>query len=308
YAEHTTLNKEKMIRSFNENLSSIKIMSGIFVKQKKKNNRNSLKDLNESYISLVFLNGISADDPAGLSKHIKENRELFLPLILLKILMNDSSDTNQKKDYLFDKLMLDRVLSSAFEQWGHNFEKIIEEINLVKILSRDLELYSPAVLESPSKTKQTYTRERMLIEKIFSGKDYLTYLNYNDFNGVKYYSKERFENLISWIFTLENLMKIRDLIFSGTGKAKKVSEKRINTSEYLKEFKKSEIFYSNIWDASGKTGYKAEELKEIFTPGKESVKRMEKITSSGKKKTERAGNNEKNAKNVKRKIVTRRSK
>ncbi|MGE5807370.1 MAG: alpha-amylase family glycosyl hydrolase, partial [Ignavibacteria bacterium] len=308
YAEHTTLNKEKIIRSFNENLSSIKIMSGIFVKQKKKNNRNSLKDLNESYISLVFLNGISTDDPAGLPKHIKENRELLLPLILLKILMNDSSDTNQKKDYLFDKLMLDRVLSSAFEQWGHNFEKIIEEINLVKILSRDLELYSPAVLESPSKTKQTYNRERMLIEKIFSGKDYLTYLNYNDFNGVKYYSKERFENLISWIFTLENLMKIRDLIFSGTGKAKKVSEKRINTSEYLKEFKKSEIFYSNIWDASGKTGYKAEELKEIFTPGKEPIQRRKEITSFGKKKTERAGNNEKNAKNVKRKIVTRRSK
>ena len=306
-AEHTSLNREKMIASFGEHLSAIRIISGISSKKKSEKNKSISKDLTKEAVSLVFLDQTNSSDSSGLPGHIKENREIFLPLILSKILLNESSETGHKRIYLFDKLMLDKVLFSAFEQWGHSFEKIIEEINLVKILSIEPELYNPDPPGSDLKQKNPFSKEKILIDKIFAGNDLLSYLNYNEFNGIKYYSKERFENLINWIFTLEILMMTRDGIFNGSLRAQtagKILKKKkaggiINSAEYLRKLKNSRQIYLNIIEASGNSGYKLEELKKFFSSVPESIKG--KKPPAPKKKAERTRKNEEKAKGDKRK-------
>jgi len=304
HAEHTAFNRDNMLKMFKEELTSLRVMTRIFENKK---NKNIIKDTNKNAASLVFFDG---SDSAGTSGNIKENREFFFPLILLKLLINDSSDKNQVKDYLFDKLMLDKVLFSALEQWGHNFEKIIGEVSMIKVLASDPELYDSSIRELRPKTNIASQSEKVLVDRIFSGKNHLAYLNFNEFNGVKYYSKERFENLINWIFTLDNLLKIRKQIFDGTGTHKtstkkealeKIFAKGANITEYLKEFKKSRQFYSSILAASEKAEYIMEKLKMIFEPVPEPTKKRKKVPDVGKKKIERNDKNEKKAKGVKRK-------
>jgi glycosidase len=303
YAEHTSFNRDNMLKVLNEELISLRIMTKIFENLKK----NSSKDSNKASASLVFYNG---KDEAGISKPIKENREFFFPLMLLKVLINDSSDNNYRKEYLLDKLMLDKVLISAFEQWGHNFERITEEIDLLKILTLNPELYDPSSREYRPNTNRTPLNEKILIDRIFSGKNNLAYLNFNEFQGIKYYSKERFENLINWIFTLESLIMIRNLIFNGKGlntvskvkeTGKGIMPQGEKIKEYMKEYKKSQQFYSKILAASEKAEYKMEKLKMIFEPVQGPNKKTGKALGVEKKKIERFGKNEKKAKGDKRK-------
>ena len=56
------------------------------------------------------------------------------------------------------------------------------------------------------------TIESIILNKIFDSGYIRDYLNYNEYDGIFYYSKERFEILMDWMFTLNNLTSLRNFL------------------------------------------------------------------------------------------------
>ena len=59
------------------------------------------------------------------------------------------------------------------------------------------------------------------------------YIGLNEYEGIKYFNKERFENLINWIFTLTSL--------TSSGRKAKTS-----VDEQIKELQKNYKFFKKI--------------------------------------------------------------
>jgi len=77
------------------------------------------------------------------------------------------------------------------------------------------------------------------------------YLGVNQFENVWYYSKENFEELLNWIFTFYGLELMKN------------DNYEIITRKFDQLFKK----YFEIIEASKKSEYKLEQLKEKLTKG-----------------------------------------
>ncbi|MDP4116063.1 MAG: alpha-amylase family glycosyl hydrolase [Bacteroidota bacterium] len=161
----------------------------------------------------LFLYHDKKNDPKWL-KHLKITNKfiskdnllhlisLILPLVIFK--------KEYFKEYLFseyklfDDLLLDNVLFESFERIGNNYEYLYSDLHLLKIL-----IYNYDKLVSNSKMisgklikKKTITNA--LLTFIAEDMEARNYLIVNEYQGVKYFNKERLEYLLDW-FVFINL-------------------------------------------------------------------------------------------------------
>ena len=83
------------------------------------------------------------------------------------------------------------------------------------------------------------------------------YIALNEHEGIKYFNKERFENLINWLFTLTSLTSYE-------------RKTKVSIDEQIKELQKNYKFFKKIKKASTDSGYKFNYLLSLFE--KEKVK------------------------------------
>ena len=132
----------------------------------------------------------------------------------------------------------------------HNSEKIYEQAALIKLLAVEWNEY--ILSENNSKSE--------FIQKLFYGLS-AEYLNVNEFEGIKYFSKERMEQLLNWSFTANSFNYLRRSNKHGSAKN---SETRTSfITDFKKEFKYSFEFFDKLKIASDKSGYKVEEFLKI---------------------------------------------
>ena len=231
--KHQPLDKEKILRTLEKDMKMWRSLSLII--EKEKNKKNLQKWFSDALSCLVLFN----------ENNSKENRDILLPLLVLSEIIKGFNDNN-----IFNELRLGKPVDEALLSMKHNSEKIYEQAALIKLLAVEWNEY--ILSENNSKSE--------FIQKLFYGLS-AEYLNVNEFEGIKYFSKERMEQLLNWSFTANSFNYLRRSNKHGSAKN---SETRTSfITDFKKEFKYSFEFFDKLKIASDKSGYKVEEFLKI---------------------------------------------
>lgn len=264
HIENIPLDKEEIIKNIKLDLTGAKHFSEVWNRTlQETKTKKSLKKINDS---LALFNSSAL-----------QNRQV---LFMITITKNLNSKIPHKIDHenIFDRLWIGKKLSEFFEKLHYSHEVKERNIALIKCLSLQVDLlnldlsgkkWKPAK-EQKSKVNSEDAEmkiESILLNKIFDSIYMRDYLNYNEYDGIYYYSKERFENLMEWMFTLNNIsFTTRLLADKSLFKKKKIDEdydKEIGKKIILNVKKNYELF-SNLKKASDETGYKVDDLIHSF--------------------------------------------
>ncbi len=215
-------------------------------------------------------------------------------LFITSVFKNLNRSEAQAGENIFDRLWLGKKLSEIFESWHYNHETKERIILLIKCLSLSPDLWKLELNgESNKKTKRKIatskkeqlqsvgngseeseiTVEQKLLNKLFDSYVVREYLNYNEYDGIFYYSKERFENLLDWLFTLNSIKLVKEIFKEEPNlkvkKVKKDKDTDIDTLKkqrvkFLNQMKIDFEFYTKLKAASEATGYKVDDLLKSF--------------------------------------------
>ncbi len=187
------------------------------------------------------------------------NLDTYLIAGILKIVLAFTENLN---NILFDKLFLKDSITEILKNSSHKLDDIDREVYLVKIFISRNEL--PGM--------KLFLKEitpDVFISNLLGRKDICDYIFLNEFEGVFYYNKERFENLIRWLFNLALLNFGKDLVIENLPIDKKsaggIKKKYNAANDYKKFIKEAETIAAKILDASDASVYKVKDLKIILS-------------------------------------------
>ncbi|MCL5030274.1 MAG: alpha-amylase family glycosyl hydrolase [Bacteroidetes bacterium] len=140
---------------------------------------------------------------------------------------------------MFDKLYFTKPLFEVFKSSNQNIEKIYQSIGLIKALISKNDF----IIKELAKRKADSLK---FITDLISGKEACDYILLNEFEGTIYFNKERFEDLLDWLFVSMNVF----------GK---------NYSKLSLSASKSFSFFEKIKASSGKANYKLAALKTLLS-------------------------------------------
>ncbi|MBN1637963.1 MAG: hypothetical protein JW866_03285, partial [Ignavibacteriales bacterium] len=189
--------KEELIRDFLKIESLNKILQQDFPSEKNIFN----KKLNKSVQLSIGVNYRENMLIAGILFLCKQIKEIF-------------SDNENLKNIWFDLLMLSIPIKNILSRLGRSNNDIENDITLIKILLEfDFEVFDVRNIRVTNNNKITKTFiDQMLFEnkldefeKLLENDFVKNYININYHEGIMYYSKELFENLVDWLFTLSLL-------------------------------------------------------------------------------------------------------
>jgi len=132
----------------------------------------------------------------------------FINLIFLKQFINKKSKS-EKIDFIFDELLLSKPIFNILQRQSNKFS-IHQRIELIKILLRSFLLNNTKSAKSSGskKVKQTVSAGiekaeiNTIINLLLAEKKVHNFLRINEFEGITYFNKERFEELARWLLLL----------------------------------------------------------------------------------------------------------
>ena len=177
--------------------------------------------------------------------HKEENESGIRTLIQLIILHNIFQHSTMHN--LFDQIDTYRILSNSLRSSGISEDKLHNTILLVKSLTGNdkYHLWTETKLFGSDKENQV-----IYVSDLFFGQNVTTYLNINEYRGIKYFSKENFETLLEWLFLLS---------LAGMFKKKKIKERTV-----LEKIKTHYSFFETLRQKANESGYKIVNIKELL--------------------------------------------
>lgn len=186
---------------------------------------------------------------------------LFMVLKQMREMFGKEGEIN-RRNYL-NKLLLDVPVHQILQHLGRGEHEIFSEITLLNILLEcDSDLFEVSDLRTELSTTnenkeiKDYLKKQKLndFSKTINDEYVKTYLGVNQHNGVWYYSKENFEDLVDWCASIELV---------------KLDEKRFLDEELLTRMKNIFILNKYLKDASTRSGYRLEVLENMISGDKE---------------------------------------
>ncbi len=229
----------------------------------------------------------SAEDVSvefDFQKRNLNNDLLFAYLIIDKIIL--LAKNSKTASEIIDQLLLKKVLYDFIASTNYEQNNINNKINLIFVLmdeeikniyQSDFGLMKNGKKEIISNFKTIKTDKENInarfIQKIFNNKAAKSFLNVNTFEGVAYFNKENFDELLRWIYYLTNLNLIKDnsKLVKPDSKKNKIKTKKINKATSTKIVKTEKDFINEklkttaaealkIKEAAAKSQYKVDEL------------------------------------------------
>jgi glycosidase len=235
--KHRQVNKKNIHQSLEEDMKVCR--SFISIIEKEKNKKNSQQWFREASSQTAFFNG----------KNSKECRDIFFTVLVLKNTISNLMNEN----ITFDHLRLNKPVDDILLSLQHGSERIYEQAALIKLLSAEGDKY--IFLENNSVKGKNIAGVQEFISNLFYGMS-AEFLNVNEFEGTKYFSKERMEHLLDWTFTLNSLDNLKTLLSNDS---------KTYTTKFKKEFKNSFELFEKLKSASNRSGYKVDEFIKLST-------------------------------------------
>ena len=184
---------------------------------------------------------------------------VLLPRIFFFRILNEDSSGNNNGYKLFRDLLLDRVIFNSLNMFV-NPDEAGTDVHLIKILSSEKSVQLLEMFASSS--ARSLKSLKLLVSSMFVDAEIRSFLHFNEFENIKYFSKEKFYHLLEWFYTI-------NIIFNVTG-----TEGQKKLSGVIKKLKA---------DADS-AGYKVDALTDKYE--KKELKRnvKKKQTNSGGKK------------------------
>ena len=245
--KHQPLDKENILKGLKEDMKACRNFSSITEKESNKKTHDKM-----------FKDAVSSTVLFG-ENNSNENREIFFPMIVL----NNTISNLKNENNTFDELRLNKPVDDILLTLHHNSERIYEQSFLIKLISseRNKFIYRTNPGDSTNGSGSILPEEQF-VTQFFEGIT-ANYLNINEFEGKRYFSKERMEQLLSWIFTLNNLNYLKN-IHTKEGKTRTTkSTAAVFITGFKKEFKKSFEFFYKLKNTSEKSGYVVNKFIEI---------------------------------------------
>ncbi len=130
---------------------------------------------------------------------IPNEKEILFTYIILKHSLS-FYQMNNSPEILFEELLLQKTLIDIFKDAGRSVENIFEEASLIKALLSKHNLIH-------SKDLFVKGKENIFVSELINNRDVSAYLLLNEFEKIIYFNKERFENIVNWIFILSFISK-----------------------------------------------------------------------------------------------------
>ncbi|MFC2084799.1 alpha-amylase family glycosyl hydrolase [Bacteroidota bacterium] len=151
-------------------------------------------------------------DSIIISQHSNYRENYILSLMWLCLFSLDELMTESKQDSsgIFDDLLLSFPIENILNKLGRGEEGIIRESTLLRtLLNSDRELFALnkkyIIAENQDDNdlnELILTDQRELLIEILNNDDTKSFMLVNHYENIWYYSKERFEELIDWLFTI----------------------------------------------------------------------------------------------------------
>ncbi len=146
----------------------------------------------------------------------RENTFLLIAYFVLHAI-KEIGLTNEETD-LEENLLLDRPLEAVLKQTGHSETDITKDKELIKILLKyktDIFDFTGTTVSGkfnagkPPVTDPLLAKKQAILEDLLDDSLVRKYLGVNQHEGTWYYSKEQFENLTRWLFSIAYLSFFR---------------------------------------------------------------------------------------------------
>ncbi len=221
------------------------------------------------------------DEILPVKSNVETNRDYltFINLILLKQLFVKKSD-NEKIHILFDELLLSKPITHILQKQA-NGTSLHQRIELIKIL---LISFLFEKKKNPAKTENKKSEETEFsssIKSLLAENIVHKFLRVNEFEGITYFNKERFEEYLRWIL-LFHLTAIPSSIND-----EQADKKKLKKTEFEKKLltlsKDNFEKYIELINKAEATGYDFVKFQKELNKGTEKKIKTKAITKKRKK-------------------------
>lgn len=237
--------------------------------------------LNEAKRISAYFKSISKKDSE--EKKIlgdNKNNQLFILLYcLLKQLMTKTIVQSSSANIFFEKILLPKYLQSLFFASGDDNETVNTRIHLIKVFfdpgfetsHKTLSNHQSNIVKSKkSKSisiKKSTNQQPLVtfISDLFSNDVIFNLLSVNEYDGIRYFNKERFESLVKWLTILTGISSVqnttdRKIVRPVTTADKKKSKSALTESK--KTMKSVNTDFKVLIPLSVSAGYEVDKFLE----------------------------------------------
>ena len=267
-------------KKYDELLKSINKHCGL-----SKETKPMLKDFDDEILAVRDFNRILADEfPAdenvtndelhksvltNVSANYNENSMFFILWLVVSQMNNlfDEKGEYNKSNY-FEKTLLDTPVRNILQRSGRGDYDVYRELMLLNILQNEYEaitgLFADGLKKDKEKTQNAaalgYNSHYGNLVDLMERPIVKDFIGVNRYENVVYYSKENFEEFLSWVFTISLIDLVKKEKSSNAGKTTK---KKPGVSPSVKsKIEKAFKYYVGIKDLSEHSGYQFEKLRE----------------------------------------------
>lgn len=172
--------------------------------------------------------------------------EILIPILILDLIYNN--ETNGRE--LFDMLDTYNILNRFYTGKGISGEEIYRNIFLVKSITSREKLH---LWKNSNRAGSKNENMAIYLSDLMFGKSMKACLNIHDYEGITYFNRENFEELLRWLF----ILSVKEMFNSG----------KLIAKERLAQIKSLRQFFDTIKSGASQSGYDIKKFKQLLLNG-----------------------------------------
>ncbi|MCK6614978.1 MAG: hypothetical protein L6Q47_12130 [Ignavibacteriaceae bacterium] len=181
------------------------------------------------------------------------------------LLVFQEKESGRNAGALYDLLILAKPLWQNFIRLSDNYRVIKDEFELLRIFSTAQSIFPrySRLIKSGTAAGKIYIssmQDRVLLLELMIRPEIREFLNFNTWQGVVYFSKERFELLLKWMFTIEHLRRIEWL--RADASPKETTAKFMKSKDFTESTLQMIDYISALLGTAGESGFNFDLFRE----------------------------------------------
>ncbi len=220
----------------------------------------------QSYTNFITQLETGAKGPSRLDSYWllsqKETRQVYSDILVLyttvkRILLSIEEQTGEKPIDLYDSLLLEKAMWQSLIRLGDKYHEAKYEFDLLRILESTENVYTRKGVFNPEGKNETLDDPLPTIT-LLERKEVQKFIGVNDYHGIKYFSKEQFVQLMTWVYTLNGLRYAERTVRKNPDKAKDAVStfKLFKTKEFNTVIKTMAIYVDELIDSALHSGFR----------------------------------------------------